>query len=298
MSQKSAFRAVALDALAGIGALAGLIAFEVLYTTNDIRLFSLVAALLFFLAGLLRGASSPASSWYKGLRVGLGGVVLVIAMRLTHAAFTAPGYVPIFFVFSILPAVAGARTRQLLSRRRFRSASLLASASFVAAILTIALAAPALMTRWLIQQVDRPAPSFSLVTQDGKTVSSATLRGRVVVLAFWATWCTPCRQELPQLQKVYEAYQRSPNVSFYAVGGPWGGDTMEKESALAEHLGLKLPLAFDSQGAKQALGIDGFPTLVVIDREGHVRQVHTGYDASEQLARHVSDEVARLAGNP
>ena len=57
------------------------------------------------------------------------------------------------------------------------------------------------------------------MTLDGRPVTSTDLHGRVVVLAFWATWCVPCRQELPDLEKAYEQYKQNPNVAFYAVGG-------------------------------------------------------------------------------
>jgi peroxiredoxin len=152
------------------------------------------------------------------------------------------------------------------------------------------------MARWSSEQVNRPAPSFSLVTLDGKSVTSTDLRGRVVVLAFWATWCLPCRQELPDLQKVYEQYEGDSNVAFYAVGGPWGDDTAEKESTFAKQKKLNMPLAFDSHGTAQALGVSTFPSLIILDGAGRIRLVHSGYDASEHLAQHVSKEVGALVG--
>jgi len=87
---------------------------------------------------------------------------------------------------------------------------------------------------------------------------------------------------------VYEQYRQSPNVAFYAVGGPWGDDTVEKESAFAKQIGLNLPLAFGSPKIRQALGVGGFPALIILDRAGHVRLIHSGYDASEHLALRIS----------
>ena len=62
-------------------------------------------------------------------------------------------------------------------------------------------------------------------------VTSSHLRGRTVVLAFWATWCPPCRQELPEVQKVYDRYRENTKVAFYVVGEGWEGDTFEKQTA-------------------------------------------------------------------
>jgi len=296
MPVKTTFKSVALDILAGFVALCVLFTYVVVYSRNDLQLFALVTAVLFFLAGALRGASAPQNSWLKGVLIALGGVVPVVAMRATGMAMTEQGYVSLFIVFSVLLAIAGVETRHLLSRGRRRAASLLALLTFGAAILVTATAIPSLMARWSSEQVNRPAPSFSFATLDGKPVTSTDLRGRVVVLAFWATWCLPCRQELPDLQKVYEPYEGNSNVAFYAVGGPWGDDTAEKESAFAKQIKLNMPLAFDSRGTAHALGVSAFPALIILDAAGRIRMVHSGYDASEHLARHVSKEIGALVG--
>ncbi len=210
-------------------------------------------------------------------------------------AMTAQGYVPLFIVFSVLLAVAGVETRHLLARGRRRAASVVAVLSFGAVIVAIATAVPSLMARWSSEHVNRPAPAFSLATLEGKPVTSADLRGRVVVLAFWATWCVPCQQELPELQKVYEQYEGNSHVAFYAVGGPWGEDTAEKESAFARQIKLDMPLAFDSEGTGKALGVNTLPALIVLDGAGRIRMVHNGFDASEHLGRNLSKEVDALA---
>jgi thiol-disulfide isomerase/thioredoxin len=267
------------------------------YSRNNLQLFLLVAALLFFLAGAVRGASSLQSLWLKGLLVDLGGALPVLVIRAVGMSFTEHGYVPLFLASSFLLAVTGVQTRRLLSQRRLGTASLLAALSFAVLILALTTAVPSLMARWSSVQVDRPAPSLSFVTLDGRPVTSASLSGRVVILAFWATWCSPCQQELPELQKLYEQIRNNPNVAFYVVGGPWGGDTVEAESDFARQKSFALPFAFDSQGAAKALGVHSFPTLIILDGAGHVRMIHKGYDASEHLGRRVSKELHTLMGN-
>lgn len=297
MPMKTTIKSGALDILAGFAALGLLFAYMLVYSRNDLQLFALVTTVLYFFAGLLRGASAPKNPWFKGLLIAFGGAIPSVAMKLLRMAMTEQGYVPVFIVSSVLLAVVGAETRRLISRGRRGAACLLALLCFGAEALLMATAIPSLMARWSSEKVNREAPSFAFVMLGGKPVASADLRGRVVVLAFWATWCLPCRQELPELQKVYEQYEGNSNVAFYAVGGPWGDDTADKESAFAKRIGLNMPLAFDSDGTAPALGVSTFPALIILDGGGRIRMVHSGYDASEHLAQHVSEEVGALAGN-
>jgi thiol-disulfide isomerase/thioredoxin len=216
---------------------------------------------------------------------------------MTVSAFTEYGYVPLFIAFSLSMAAVGIGLRHLLARGRILTASALAGLSFGGAALTIAWVIPLLIAKWASTAIDLPAQSFSITTFTGRTVSSADLKGHVVVLAFWATWCSPCRQELPELEQAYERYKDSRNVTFYAVDGPWGGDDIAKASAFAAQINVALPLAFDPGGAAKALGVRGFPAVVVLDGQGHVRLFHDGSDASEGLARKVVREVGALQGS-
>jgi peroxiredoxin len=301
MSAKTRFWIVALDILAGFVALclelAATVVYSSVYSLRDIRVFSLVTAVPFFLAGVVRGASAPKSALLKGLLISLGGAVPVILMRVTWAMFGANGYVQFFVVFSLLFAILGVGTRHLLTRGRLKAAFLLASLSFAAVTLALIAGVPALMASWNSDHVNRPAPSFSFGTPGGKTVTVTDLRGLVVVLAFWATWCGPTQREFPDLQKTYEQYKGNPNVTFYAVGGPWGGDTIEKEAAFASRMRLNFPLVFDSDVPRQAFGVRVLPALIILDGAGHIRLIHNDYDGSEHLARHISSEIEALLSN-
>ena len=287
----------AFGILSGFVALCLVLAFLVIHKQNDLQLFSLTTSVVFFLAGVLRGASDPQNPFLNVFLIGLGGVLPVYVMRVTGMAFTEQGYLPMFFAVSICLALAGVEASRLFFRGRQKIGLLVTLLSFTAATLLIALAIPPLMAKWSSEELNRPAPAFSFLTLDGKPVTSADLHGRVVVLAFWATWCVPCRQELPELEKVYEQYRQSPNVAFYAVGGPWGDDTVEKESAFAKQIGLNLPLAFGAPETRQALGVGGFPALIILDRAGHIRLIHSGYDASEHLARRISKDIESAIRN-
>ena len=78
-------------------------------------------------------------------------------------------------------------------------------------------AVPTLATRIASKEISAPVPAFSINRVDGTEVSSAELRGRVVVLDFWAPWCPACRREMPELEKLYHRYQGNSRVSFWAV---------------------------------------------------------------------------------
>jgi peroxiredoxin len=297
MPRSTNIKSIALDLLAGLIALCLVFAWLVLTGSNNLQLFTLITATLFFLAGVVRATEAPQNIVRQAILIGLGGIVPVVVMRVTRFALTEYGYVALFVAFSLSMAASGAAIRYLLARGRSWSASLLALISLGGATLVTTIAIPLLITNWSNTAINLPASDFSLVTLDGRTVTSADLRGHVVVLAFWATWCSPCRQELPDLQKAYERYKNKPNTTFYAVDGPWGGDTLGKESAFAAQINLSLHLAFDRHGAAQALGIQGFPALVILDGTGRVRLFHNGYDASEHLARQVATEVGALEGS-
>jgi cytochrome c biogenesis protein CcmG, thiol:disulfide interchange protein DsbE len=137
----------------------------------------------------------------------------------------------------------------------------------------------------LAPRKDSPAPDFSLPTLSGETVSLKQFRGKPVVLNFWATWCLPCREEMPLLQKVYA--QNEPGLEILAI------NNAEADSAVrpfAEELGLSFPVLLDSDGAITRLfRVSGFPASIFIDSEGIIRYQHVGILSPEQLHRYLTD---------
>ena len=104
-------------------------------------------------------------------------------------------------------------------------------------------AVPTLATRIASKEISAPVPAFSIKRFDGTEVSSAELRGRVVVLDFWAPWCPACRREMPELEKLYRRDQGNLRVSFWAVDMQKNGETPEKAFAFMQSAGYTLPLA-------------------------------------------------------
>ena len=124
-----------------------------------------------------------------------------------------------------------------------------------------------------------PAPDFTLAARDGGKVSLAGLKGQVVMINFWATWCGPCRQEMPlfaQLQSKYEPL----GFTLLAVN-------VEPDSAAAVNwlkgMPITFPVLFDTDSAVAGrFGVEGMPSTVFVDRQGQVRYVHRGYKPGDE----------------
>jgi thiol-disulfide isomerase/thioredoxin len=129
---------------------------------------------------------------------------------------------------------------------------------------------------------------------DGVVVSSAAFKGRVVVLDFWATWCPPCRYEFPQLEKLYKRYRANPNITFLAIDVNSDGETPEKARAFFEKAGYTIPIAYDAQNVVARLKAQGYPHLLLLDKTGHVRLEHIGYDGAESFVENLSKQIDKL----
>ena len=119
-----------------------------------------------------------------------------------------------------------------------------------------------------------PAPDFTLHAMSGRDMRLKEQRGRVVMVNFWATWCAPCRQEMPQLNRLYEKYRSSGFMLF----GVNVDDDPSKAAEVAAKLGVTFPVLLDANKSVSKLyDLNTMPSTVLIDREGTVRYVHRGY---------------------
>ena len=120
----------------------------------------------------------------------------------------------------------------------------------------------------------QPAPDFALKSASGENMRLSEYRGDVVMINFWATWCGPCRQEMPLLDELYTRYQR---VGFNLLGVNIDDDSAGAMRMIQE-LGVNFPVLFDSRKEVSKLyEVEAMPTTVLLDREGRVRHVHHGY---------------------
>jgi cytochrome c biogenesis protein CcmG/thiol:disulfide interchange protein DsbE len=122
-------------------------------------------------------------------------------------------------------------------------------------------------------QVGFAAPDFTLETQDGGTISLADLRGQVVLINFWATWCPPCRAEMPAIQQVYDQY-RERGFTVLAVNQQEGATQV---GPFADQMGLTFPILMDRDGSVSArYQVNGLPSTFFVDRAGVVQNVTLG----------------------
>jgi len=120
----------------------------------------------------------------------------------------------------------------------------------------------------------RAAPDFALKSSTGENLRLSEYRGDVVMINFWATWCGPCRQEMPLLDELYTRYQR---VGFNLLGVNIDDDS-RRAMQMIEELGVSFPVLFDARKEVSKLyEVEAMPVTVLVDREGMVRYVHHGY---------------------
>lgn len=138
-----------------------------------------------------------------------------------------------------------------------------------------------------------PAIDFTLTDQFGNTHTLSDYKGKTVFLNFWATWCPPCRAEMPDIQKLYEEYQAAGDDSVVILGiaAPgYGGEGTEAEiTAFLEENGYTYPVVMDEGGSMfMQYGVFSYPTTFMIDRDGNVY----GY-ASGQLSEDIMRDIIK-----
>jgi thiol-disulfide isomerase/thioredoxin len=134
-----------------------------------------------------------------------------------------------------------------------------------------------------------PAPDFTLPARAGGEMSLGALRGQVVLINFWATWCGPCRKEMPLLDQIYQRY-KGLGFTLLAVN-------VEEDSAGAEgwlkQVPVSFPVLFDRESRVSKLyDVTAMPSTVIVDRKGQVRFVHYGY--TEGTESKYQDQVRML----
>jgi peroxiredoxin len=123
-------------------------------------------------------------------------------------------------------------------------------------------------------ELSGPAPDFDLVSRDGGRVALSDLAGQVVMVNFWATWCGPCRQEMPHLEALYQRYS---DLGFTLLGVNVEEDSSGADKFLAE-TPVSFPILFDPENEVSELyDVVAMPSTVLIDKGGNMRFIHHGY---------------------
>ncbi len=122
------------------------------------------------------------------------------------------------------------------------------------------------------------APDFTLRSLDGERFTLSSLRGKVVLLNFWATWCPPCRREIPDLNRIYDTYKDRGVV---ILGVSWDELNNEQIKTFVKNYKVTYPILHGTQSELSQVGKayawEGYlPTTYLIDRKGHLRDVYIG----------------------
>ncbi|MEZ5566532.1 MAG: TlpA disulfide reductase family protein [Gammaproteobacteria bacterium] len=147
-------------------------------------------------------------------------------------------------------------------------------------LLTAVLAmAPAIAGESMAGGNASPAAPFSLKARSGEAVSLASLKGQVVLINFWATWCAPCRKEMPLLEQIHKKYA---SLGFTMLGVNVEEDTRMMDTFLKD-VPVDFPILLDPEnGVSKLYNVSAMPSTVIVDRKGNIRFVHQGYQPGDE----------------
>lgn len=149
------------------------------------------------------------------------------------------------------------------------------------AIAVFALVTIVALSTLVCAQPTGKAPDFRLPTAEGKTVEMGKLRGKVVVVNFWATWCGPCVKEIPGFLEVYERY-KGKGLEIVGVSLDNGG--WNKVKPFAEKMKITYPVVIGDEDIATAYGATQYiPTTVIVNKEGNIVTSHVGYMSKEDF---------------
>lgn len=136
-------------------------------------------------------------------------------------------------------------------------------------------------------EAKEPAPNFTLVLLDGKNFLLSEHKGKPILINFFASWCLPCREEMPVIEKIVREYQPK-GVVFLGIAVD---DTEEKMKEFMARYGATFPVGLDKTAAVQkSFGLYGIPTTYFIDKQGVINYFHSG-GVTEELLRHEIDKL-------
>ena len=138
----------------------------------------------------------------------------------------------------------------------------------------------------------KPMVGFKMTDTKGKVHTNQSLKGKVVVLDFWATWCGPCKAASPTMQKLHEKFVKQGLVVIGANTFEQGAGAKTAAAGYAKEHGYTYTFTSQNDALAQKLGIKGIPAFLFIGRDGKVAEVQTGF--GEELAPQVESIVKKL----
>ena len=137
--------------------------------------------------------------------------------------------------------------------------------------------------------VDTPAFDFTLSTLDGAEVSLSQFYGQPVLINFWASWCLPCREEMPELVRSYEDH-KAEGLMILGVNLTYS-DTLPDAQAFASEFNITFPILLDKDGAvaERLYRIPGVPTSIFVNRDGMIERIQVGVMTARQIDQYIAE---------
>ena len=142
------------------------------------------------------------------------------------------------------------------------------------------------------QLLSKRVPDFKFTDLDGKALTPESLAGKVAVFDFWASWCGPCRESLPNLQKVYEKYKNNPKVAICAISVDQPKVENKELAKLFDEMKVHVPIYRDLDRSAAAFKFTGIPTMFVVGADGIVQDYENGFNP--KLAEELPEKIEQL----
>lgn len=144
--------------------------------------------------------------------------------------------------------------------------------------------------------LQQSAPDGNLIDMKGEKIPLSSLRGKTVIIDFWATWCGPCRASFPAMQKLYTLYKDDPNVAF-VIANCWERSDDKKKTVtdfLAKN-SYTFPVYFDeNDGLAKAFGVTGIPAKFFVSPNGKIQFKESGFQGEEKFLEEGTDKIELL----
>ena len=137
--------------------------------------------------------------------------------------------------------------------------------------------------------VNDVAPAFSLPDLTGRSVSLASLKGHVVLLEFWATWCPPCREAAPGIEKIYTEYL---GKGVMVLGISLDSDDRDAVETYVREFGITYPVLMGTEEVAQQYLVRTIPIFILVDKEGKVRQRYLGSGNEDSIEEDIRSLLA------
>ena len=240
--------------------------------TMNFQILLFLGAVIFFFAGYLNSKSVNHILITTLFIVTIYNAffILVLLNELPELWY----FVPVYITSSLL-GILYIRNRRSIS---FLTLSLI----FIIFFLAVEIIPKDLEDSLTIERFDK-LPEFNIELVNGEIIPSGDLKGKIVVLDFFGTWCKPCILELKELDKIKAAFDES-EVKFLIINADQGGDTPEKFESFINNNNYNYNFAYDYDSTifkKLKMAHLGLPTLLIIDKDQNIRLQHVGYNPAE-----------------